>query len=639
MTTKRLGPTSEKLREALGALRGLPRVLRLAWTAHPAYAAAVVALSLLQGVQPVLTIWLTKAVVDVVAAAVERRSALTEGLLRLPDLLSVPSTIWLVTAAALLTLIGRIVEPAATLAQQQLGDYLTRRLHRLILEKANSLQDAAPFENPRFYDALSRAQDGIDSRPLNILLGVVGLVRTITQLLGLAVLLASVQPLLVPAALLLAVPALVLQFQVQLDAFALASQTTPEVRRMRYFAEVVTGQATAKEIRLFGLGEYFVGRYLAELDAFRRRFNTLRRRFLRRDLPVSVLTTIAGWVPLVVLVAQAMRRSLSLGDLTLATQALWQARAQTTAAVGQLTSLYGHVLFVTRLFEFLDRPPSLVVLPPGEAAPPPAPLRWGIELRAVSFVYPGSAGRVLDRVTLRVLPGECVAVVGENGAGKTTLVKLLGRLYDPTEGQILVDGVDLRLLDLDEWRRQLAAVFQDFGRYVGSAQANVGIGYVPKADDLAAVRAAAERGGAAALIESLPRGYDTTLGRWVSPDGVDGVELSGGEWQRVALSRAFMRTPSAGAYDGYEGAQLLILDEPTAALDTESEYDAYRRFRELTRGRATILISHRFSTVKMADRIVVLEHGRITEDGTHSNLVERGGVYADLYEKQASRYR
>jgi ATP-binding cassette subfamily B protein len=269
----------------------------------------------------------------------------------------------------------------------------------------------------------------------------------------------------------------------------------------------------------------------------------------------------------------------------------------------------------------------------------PARLRAGIEFRNVGFRYPGTERDVLRELSLTVAPGECVALVGENGAGKTTIVKLITRLYDPTAGQVLVDGVDLRDHDLDDWRRQSGAIFQDFSRFHFTARENVGLGDVRRLDDLQAIAAAAGRGGAAPVIEKLPDGYDTVLSLWLFNAGSskvnEGAELSGGEWQKVALSRGFMRSDDGA----YTGAQLLILDEPTASLDTQSEYDVYLRFHELTKGKATLLISHRFSTVRMADRIVVLEDGRIKEQGTHAELVALGGTYADLYEKQASRYR
>ncbi|HEV2122758.1 MAG TPA: ABC transporter ATP-binding protein, partial [Chloroflexota bacterium] len=481
------------------------------------------------------------------------------------------------------------------------------------------------------------------------------------QLLAMLGVLASFQPALVLIALALALPNLIRQFRQQADKYALTRWSIPKVRKMRYFGEVITWKDSARELRLFSLGDYFLQRFLEEFRSFHQRFHHLRIRYFRWEVATAVVTTLGNWTLYLYLVFLALGRRITLGDLTLYTQAIWQTHARVVDLVRQLSNLYGDILFVSQLFEFLDTPPVLASRPPSEALPPPTGLRQGIEFRNVNFAYPGTERPILEHLNLRIAPGECVALVGENGAGKTTIVKLLGRLYDPTEGQILVDGTDLRDLDLDQWRVHIATIFQDFSRYHLPAATNIGLGYLPKLEDRAAIHSAAERGGATAVVERLPEGYDTILGRWMSQVVQEGAELSGGEWQKIALSRAFMRSgevafsptrdpswtplspspsPTSGEGDeGGAGAQLLILDEPTAALDTQSEYDVYLRFHELTRGKATLLISHRFSTVKMADRIVVLENGRTIEEGSHADLMALGGTYADLYEKQASRYR
>jgi ATP-binding cassette subfamily B protein len=429
---------------------------------------------------------------------------------------------------------------------------------------------------------------------------------------------------------------------------------------MRYFSSLVTGKDQAKEVRLFGLGDFFIQRYLDIFERFHERYRRLRIKECWLETTLAALGAAGSWLAYVYIALAALARRITLGSLSFYVGAFYQVQSSVAGIVNDLATLYGDNLFVTQVFEFLDTPPAIEVPPSGRALPAPRPLRQGITFDHVGFQYPGTERHVLEDVSFSIAPGQCVALVGENGAGKTTLIKLLTRLYDPTQGRVLVDGVDLREYDLTSWRQQIAVIFQDFVRYHLPARTNIGLGQVERLHDVAAVQAAAARGGAVPVVERLPDGYDTILGRqfWTAQSNFgtvrvqEGSELSGGEWQKIALSRAFMRSgedgvsgdagdagDAGGGAAGGTGAQLLILDEPTAALDVQAEYDVYLRFSELTQGKATLLISHRFSTVKMADAIVVLEHGGIVEQGSHDELVRLGGRYAELYEKQASRYR
>ncbi|HEY9713424.1 MAG TPA: ABC transporter ATP-binding protein, partial [Chroococcales cyanobacterium] len=301
-----------------------------------------------------------------------------------------------------------------------------------------------------------------------------------------------------------------------------------------------------------------------------------------------------------------------------------------------MSMLYEGNLFVTNLFEFLELPHTMKILPNDQTTAVPAKLKEGIRFESVVFSYPDKTERVLDGVSFTLLPGQSVALVGENGAGKTTIVKLLSRLHDPTEGRIVVDGIDLKQYDLQAWREKISVIFQDFCRYHMTARENIGIGKVGAIEDLALVKEAAQRSNAEAVIDKLADGYETTLGHYYSTRD-KGAELSGGEWQKLGLARAFMRSNNHGSAN--MDAQLLILDEPTAALDAKAEHDVYMRFHELTRGKTTFLISHRFSTVKMADLILVLENGKIIEQGNHTQLMDKEGEYARLFKLQADRYQ
>ena len=614
---------------SLRALSGLPRTFQLVWDAHPALSIAMALLNAVQALVPVSLAWLTKLVIDLAGVAVAGGSVTAEEVWRLA------------IVGAVISLIATAIDPTTTYVQIQLGDYLKKEIQLRILAKANSLADVSYFEDPVFYDRLRRAQGDSVNRPFNVMNGSVQIFRALVHLVSMLAVLLVFQPGLVLVAVALAIPGLVQQFRSQVEHWEITNASIPEVRRMRYFAGLITGKGAAGELRLYDLGAYFLRRFEHELATFHARMRTMRRRQMGWEASTSALAELGSSAMYAWLVFQTLARRITLGDWSLLSQAVWQANTQIRELARLTSGMHADLLFVGQLFEFLETPPAMQVPSAGEGTLTPRPLQAGIEFRDVTFRYPGNERAVLEGLSLRVLPGESVALVGENGAGKTTIVKLMTRLYDPTEGQILIDGVDLREMDLPDWRGQSAAIFQDYTRYHLTARENVGLGDVTRIRDLASVASAAGRGGAAGVVEKLPEGYETVLGLWLfnanNKKIEEGTELSGGEWQKVALSRGFMRSDDDAA--GSSGAQLLVLDEPTASLDTQSEYDVYRRFHELTRGKATLLISHRFSTVRMADRIVVLDEGRIKELGSHAELMQLGGTYADLYEKQAARYR
>jgi ATP-binding cassette subfamily B protein len=391
---------------------------------------------------------------------------------------------------------------------------------------------------------------------------------------------------------------------------------------MSYLTNLLTSDTYHKEVKLFTVGNFFIERFSS---LFQRYYDENRSLVIRRYIAGAVwsmLTVLTSGLTFLYVAFRTLGGTISVGGLTLYVQAADGVSQAFSALLSGLQSMYEHQLYLKTLFELLDFEPQ--VRAPEHPAPVRHPIEEGIEFRNVTYSYEGKDEPALKDVSFKIARGETVAIVGHNGAGKTTLVKLVARLYDPQEGQVLIDGRDVREYDPDELRGEFGVLFQDYVSYQFSARENIGIGRVERLDDTSAIAAAASKSGAATVIEGLPQGYDTVLGKWF--DG--GVNLSGGEWQKVALGRAFMRE-----------AQILILDEPSAALDARAEYELFSRLRELAHGRTAIFISHRFSTVRQADRILVFEEGRLIESGTHEELLELGGRYAELFNLQAASYR
>jgi len=514
-----------------------------------------------------------------------------------------------------------IINQIRSLAEHLLHAQLTNHVNSLIIDKALAL-DLRFFEDAEFYDKLQNARREADWRALRILNDSFALVQNSITLLSLAALLIRFSPWLALVLFGATVPTFIAQSRYARLTFRVITWRAPEARQLNYLEQLLTSHASVKEVKLFHLGQPLLERYRRLFEKFFEEDRGIANRRTMASLGWGLLSTLSYYASYAWIIARAVVAAITLGDMTMYLAVFRQAQSTFRALFDGLTRLYENNLFLDNLFGYLSLEPDMPASGEGQLAP--RPIQEGIEFRNVSFRYPGTEGWVLRDVNLKIQARERIALVGPNGAGKTTLVKLLTRLYDPSEGQILLDGVDLRRYDLSSLRQRIGVIFQDFVQYHMTAQENVGFGQIEAFEELDRVIAAARKGGAHAIIEDLPEGYATRLGRrWEK-----GHELSGGEWQKIALSRAFMRD-----------AEVLVLDEPTSSLDAEAEYEVFCRFQELTAGKIAVLVSHRFSTVRMADRIVVLQDGRIIEVGSHAELLALDGTYARLFSLQAQGYR
>ena len=601
----------DRFRELRSAFHHIPGTFALIWRAAHAGALALAVLTTIAAVLPAGIAWVGKLIVDAVVAAGRAHGdsgRVTELVLLELGLMAASMTV------------GRLIGLQRELLRARLGNVVNER----ILEKALELE-LQHFEDADVYDKMQNARREASARPLSLVMQSFSIAQNTITLGALSALLVRLSPWSVLVVVASSIPAFLAEARLAAASFRLNSWRAPEGRRLNYLEWILTRDSHVKEVKLFGLGQLVLGRYRALFSKF---YGEDRRLAVRRMVHGVLfgLVSLAAFYGMYALVAsRAARAEISLGDLTLYLAVFRQGQGSVQSILSALGGLYEDALYMTNLFSYLSIPTGGERARRTPALAPPRGKPSRIELRNVSFRYPGRQDWALREVSLVLEPGEKVGLVGENGAGKSTLVKLLLRLYDPTEGAILYGDVDLRDMDVADLRTRIGAVFQDFVRYQFTAAENIGLGSPDHLEDRPRIEQAARRGGAAALVEALPQRYDTVLGGWFER----GQELSAGQWQKLAVARAFMR----------EGAEVLVLDEPTAAIDAEGEHELFERFHDLAADRTAIVISHRFSTIRtLADRIAVLHGGRIEELGSHRELLDKDGRYAHLFRLQAQGY-
>jgi ATP-binding cassette subfamily B protein len=596
------------LRGFFGVFRYSRRALELVWSTNRSLTVALAVLTLMAGILPASVAYVGALIVDAVVTAIRAGGGVAE---RVVELVLLEGTLVAAIAAA---------QRGLSLCQSLLRAQLGQRVNVMILEKALTLE-LQHFEDSEFYDKLTRARREASTRPLSLVTRTFGLVQNGISLASYGVLLAHFSPWAVAVLLLAGLPAFIAEAKFSGDAFRLFRWRSPETRMQIYLETVIAREDHAKEVKLYGLGPRLLERYR---DIFRRLYREDRALTMRRDawgFALGLIATAALYAAYAWIALTAVRRIITLGQMTMYVALFRQGQSAVSAMLAAVGGMYEDNLYLSTLYEYLE---TNVPTPAGTALHGPHP-EDGVRFEDVSFSYPGSEEPALEHVTLHLTPGNSLALVGENGSGKTTLIKLLTRLYAPTSGRILLDGQDLAQWEEGALRQRIGVIFQDFARYQMLVGENVGAGDERFFEDEGRWRTAADKGRAADFIETLPAGYHTQLGKWFR----DGRELSGGQWQKIALSRAFMRTR----------ADILVLDEPTAAMDAQAEAEVFEHFRQLASERITILISHRFSTVRMADQIAVLNRGRIVERGSHEELMRLNGRYAQLFTLQARGYR
>ena len=594
--------------ERLSALRNIPPVLKIVWDSGPVVVSLGLVFRLIASLLPLALLGITKLIIDAIVHSLTTHQPVQ------------PRFWWLVVAEFGVAVFSSVLTRGIDYTDALLADKYMRHVSIEVMRHAAEL-DLIAYEDPIFYDRLERARVQATDR-LGMIQSIGRLVQLVITTVSLSVSILIFSPWLLLLLILGVVPAFLGESHFAFLGYAKNFRQTPVRRQLDYLRQLGGSREAAKELKLFGLNKFLTQRFTQLSDAIYEENVELSRRRLVAGSFLSLIGTLGYYSAYAYVIWRTIKGALSIGSLTFLAGAILQASTNIQQIFSTLSSIADQALFLTDLLAFFEMKPTIQSKP--NAIPAPRPIVRGFEFRNVSFKYPGSSRLILNGLNFHLQPGERVALIGENGQGKTTIVKLITRLYDPTEGQILLDGVDLRDYELEDLYREIGVIFQDFMRYEMTARENIAVGRIDDLQNVNLLQTAAQKSLADQVIAKLPHHYEQMLGRRF--DG--GVDLSGGEWQKVALARAYLRD-----------AQLLILDEPTAALDAKSEFEVFQRFAELTMGKMALFISHRFSTVRMADRIVVLEQGKIAEEGNHDELARMGGRYAEMFEMQAASYR
>ena len=605
---RKLKLVSKSIRQSLSVFRYSSKALALVWTTSHALTVALAVLALVGGLLPGAVALVGKLIVDSVVLA--NRSGLT---------IDRQSAINYVCLEAVAIVLLAASQKGLVVCQSLLRVLLAQRVNELILEKALTL-DLAHFEDSEFYDKMSQARSQASSRPLSLITRTFGLCQSALTLLTFSGLLWRFSGWAVLVLIVAAIPSFIAETRFSEHAFRLFRWRSPETRQQHYLETLLAREDYAKEVQLYQLGAVLLQRYR---DIFNLLYEDDRNLTIKKGwwgYLLGLLSTVAFYAAYAWIVIKAIAGVITLGEMTMYLVVFRQGQSTFASALTSIGGMYEDNLYLANLYEFLEQP-----MPQSQGKITQGMIHEGIRFENVSFSYPGSQQPVLNNISLHLPLGEKLAIVGENGSGKTTLIKLLTNLYTPTSGRILLDGVDLNDWDVDVLRRRIGVIFQNFVQYQFTVGENVGVGDVEHLDDRQEWDIAASKGMAKPFIDVLPQGFDTQLGKWFK----GGQELSGGQWQKIALARAFMRSD----------ADILILDEPTAAMDAEAEMNIFNHFRALTQDRMVVLISHRFSTVRMADKIIVMANGQIIEQGSHEQLLEADGRYAHLFSLQAAGYQ